>query len=186
MSDQNNDSSEEIRETVSAIIGDATKDIFNRPISREEYLHLLSLYPYVTVCDQANAFIGAEEIPKQLKTKNGWNMFVYKSAICLGTNHFESERFQAEQNLKGLGTLSKQAMDAATEMIEYIQAEKNWENIEIIFGNYTLQRMVWIMCVMLHHPVSGFDPQIEDEVVRRWSEKIRKRLLYPPENPIAI
>ncbi|NNM59049.1 MAG: hypothetical protein HKM04_04475 [Legionellales bacterium] len=172
--------------TVDQAMAGAYQDIFQRPLSSEEFYYLLSLYPYITIADHANAFIGQEEMPKRMKTKNGWNMFVYESAICIGTNYFESQRFQQENNLKGLGTLSKQGLDAIIEMIDYVRAEKNWETIEIIFGNYTLQRLVWIMCTLTDTPVVGFDPRIEDEVVRRWLEKIRKRLLYPPEFPIGI
>jgi hypothetical protein len=162
------------------------QDLFNRPLSQEEFYYLLSLYPYITVCDHNNAFIGPDEIPKRLKTENGWNMFVYESAVCLGTNYLAAERFQIENDVKGLGTLSKQGMDAVTEMIEYIKANKQWETLEIVFGYYPLQRMVWIICTIFGYPVTGFDPRVEDEVVRRWLEKIRKRQLYPPEYPISI
>lgn len=177
---------EEWESTVAQTVAGAYQDIFNRPLTQEEYYYLLSLYPYITISDHANAFIGQEEVPLRKKTKNGWNMFIYESAVCIGTNYFESERYQAEHNLKGLGTLSKQGLDAVIEMIDYVRAEKEWETIEIIFGNYTLQRLVWIMCTLQNIPVVGFDPRVEDEVVRRWLEKIRKRLLYPPEFPIGV
>lgn len=156
-------------------------DIFTRPLTQEEYCYLLSLYPYITVCDHDNAYIGPAEMPKRLRTKNGWQMFVYDSAICLGTNYLEVQQYQSEHNIKGVGTLSKQGPDAILEMLEYIKEHKKWKTIEIVFGLYSLQRATWALCSILKYSVFGFNAQPEDEVVKRWIDKLYKGKLYPPE-----
>ena len=99
--------------------------------------------------------------------------------------HCPKCKFQPDQALKGLGTLSKQAIDAAIEMVEYIRLHKKWSSIEIIVGHYPIQRDTWIVCSLFEYPVKGFDPKPEDQVVKSWFDKIRDRILYPPEKPIV-
>jgi predicted RNA-binding Zn-ribbon protein involved in translation (DUF1610 family) len=93
--------------------------------------------------------------------------------------------FKPEQGVKGFGTMSKQAIDAVIEMVEYIREHKKWAAVEIIIGHYPIQRDTWIICSLFDYPVIGFEPKPEDMVVKSWFDKIRDRILYPPENPIV-
>lgn len=166
------------------ILESAKDSLFDRPIKQDELYYLLSLYPYIVVCNADNAFLGPGEKPTRFRTKNGWIAVEYADAIVMGTNYWEAERYASEHDLKGLGTLSKQALDAIIELIEHIKRKKRWARLEIITGHHPLQRLAWIVSSELEFPVIGFNPQPEDEVVRRWFKKIRTRQLYPPEYPI--
>ena len=157
------------------------KHLYDLPLTPADIAYLISLYPYVTIADEGRVYIGPNEQPKRMHTKNGWRMFVYESAVCLGTNYLAAEHYQQEHDIKDTGTLIKQGHDAVTEMIEYVKTEKAWEAIRIVYGNYSLQRMVWIMGVALNYRISGFYPEEEDERIRQFLEKIRRRTFYPGE-----
>jgi predicted RNA-binding Zn-ribbon protein involved in translation (DUF1610 family) len=112
---------------------------------------------------------------KALKESGAKNEDIYSCPKC---------GFKPEQGVKGFGTLSKQAIDAVIEMVEYIRQHKKWSAVEIIVGHYPVQRDTWIICSLFDYPVAGFDPKPEDRVVKNWFDKIRDRILYPPEKPI--
>jgi hypothetical protein len=173
-----------LSDSAKAILESAKDNLFDRPVKQEELYYLLSLYPFIVLCNADNAFLSPDEQPTRFRTKNGWIVVEYADAIVMGTNYWEAERYASEHNLKGLGTLSKQALDAMIELVEHIKKKKRWARLEVITGHYPLQRLAWIISTELEFPVIGFSPQPEDEVVRRWFKKIRARVLYPPEYPI--
>lgn len=153
--------------------------ILKRPVTKEEIAYLLSLYPYVTIADDNRVYIDHQEKPEQIVLPNGWLMFVYESAICLGASYYEAQRYIHEQGIKGAGTFVKQGNDAVLHLLNYMRDVKGWETIRIVFGSRLLQRLTWVHCVGLNYRVTGFYPDEEDEEARVRIEKIKRRLLYP-------
>lgn len=165
--------------------------IFERPITPQEFYYLLSCYPYLIVCNADYPYIDQGKKPIITQAKNGWPIFNFNNVIYAGSNILFAELNgkgklsvkQKEDDEGGNGTIVKQFSDVAYEVMA-LAKQLGWPMIEIVSGFYPMQRMAWIAASEHNYEVKGFEPSVEDEVVRSWVTKLHKGKLYPTEKPI--
>jgi hypothetical protein len=175
---------------ISDIAGQAFASIFNRKITQEEYLYLLSRYPFIEVCDDENRFLDNSKLPKRIVAKNGWQIFDYGNAMFASGNEFLNLAHRKQKALEegedegGNGTIVQQFTDVAFLVIQ-LAKERGWNAINLLNGYYPMLRMAWIAAEIAGIKVENFEPTVEDYVVYNWVDKMKRHLFYPPEKPIV-
>jgi hypothetical protein len=170
-------------------------NVFERDMTPQEFYYLLSCYPYLTVCNAEYPYVDQGVKPTVTYAKNGWPILNFKTVIYAGSNALFAElrgkgkRETAAEGKKeddegGNGTIVKQFSDVAYEVMT-LAHQLGWPTIEIISGFYPMQRMAWIAGLESNYSVTGFEPSIEDEVVRGWVTKLHQGKLYPTRLPIV-
>ena len=170
----------------------AFETIFDRQITRTEFLYLLSRYPFLEVCDHGNPYLDETKKPKVIIADNGWHIFDHGNAIftsgCEWTNAIYREQKRIESGDDeggGDGTLVKQFSDVAFLIIDLI-GKKGWKGIDFLTGYYPMLRMAWIAAEINKLKVHHFEPGMEDYVVYNWVDKLKKGNFYPTDKPFMI
>jgi len=170
----------------------AFETIFDRPLTRTEFLYLLSRYPFLELCDHENPYLDDTKIPEVIIADNGWRIFDYGNAIftsgCEWTNAEHRQQKQQESgddDQGGDGTIVKQFSDVAFFVIDLI-AKKGWNGIDFLTGYYPMLRMAWIAAEMKQIAVHHFEPSLEDYVVYNWVDKLKKKTFYPTDKPFIV
>lgn len=164
-------------------------NVFERSVTPQEFYYLLSCYPYLTICNADYPYIDSGTKPTITYAKNGWPILNFNSVICAGSNILFAELngkkplSKQDEDEGGNGTIVKQYSDVAYEAMA-LAHQLGWPTIEILSGFYPMQRMAWIAAMENNYSIKGFDPSIEDEVVRNWVMKMHKGKLYPTEKSI--
>lgn len=175
---------------ISALAKQGFKTIFDRDITREEYLYLLSCYPFIEVCDDTNRFIDNTKLPEVIIAENGWRVFDCGNAIFASGNEYlnlahrkQKARETGDEEGGGNGTIVQQFTDIAFLVVKMAKA-RGWPAINLLDGYYSMLRMAWIAAEFAQLKVANFEPTMEDYVVYSWVDKMKKGTFYPPEKPI--
>lgn len=167
----------------------AVENVFDREITSQEFYYLLSLYPYLEICDADYPYLDEGTVPKVINLKNGWQVFDFGSVLCASRYELFCRPIAAPLQEEGEGgkqggdgTIVKQYSDAAFEMIQ-LAIQKGWSAAEIVSGFYPMQRIAWIAANEKNYSLKGFEPTPEDYVVQSWVTRIREGKLYPPSKP---
>lgn len=191
---KSNQSTKQVWENVKT----AVENIFNREITSQEFYYLLSLYPYLEICDADYPYLDEGAIPKIIMAENGWRIFDFDTVLTAGayelfcrpkvknTKEEDTDGDNGDNGDNGdgggHGTIVKQYADIAFEMID-LAIQKGWTGAEIISGFYPMQRIAWIAAAEKGYELKGFEPTPEDYVVQSWVTRIREKKLYPPGKP---
>lgn len=176
-------------ENMSELIKKSLETIFERSITQQEYFYLLGQYPYIELCDHENPYLDQTRAPNIITADNGWHIFDYGNALFSSGNEWVSaarrkkKQMEIEEEESGSGTIIKQFTDIAFLLIEMIE-KKGWVGIDFLGGYYSMLRMAWIAAERKKLKYYHFEPTMEDYVVYHWVDKIKNKVLYPPEKPI--
>ena len=173
----------------------AIDNVFERPISPQEFYYLLSCHPYLEICDADNPYVDDTTPPKVYQAKSGWTIIDYGSLLATGHNSLsarelamrhkqELEAGEEEEGSEG-GTMSRQMLETVFELIQ-IAMRNGWNCSEIVSGFYPMQRLAWIAAAENNFAIKGFNPTSEDRVVQNWVMKLRDKKFYPGTKPIFI
>ena len=174
-------------------VKDATKSVFERDITPDEFFYLMGCYPYLEICDTDYPFIDAGTKPKIIDMPNGWKIFDFKSVLVAGNSELlQRERSYPrpgsnlppgiaedddEEGGGGYGTIVAQYASTAQQMIA-VAMQKGWSAAEVISGFYPMQRLAWVTAREKGYRLKGFEPTAEDYVVANWIEKMHRKELF--------
>jgi hypothetical protein len=179
------------RQQLAAALHEARRTIFEREVTPQEFYALLCRYPYLEVRQTGKRLPPLGTTPKIITAKNGWKIYDYGHFLATGCHELMAYLWVLEDSEDGggeggdghgYGTIVQQAADVVEQMLAMAK-EKGWTSSDIISGHYPLQRLYWILSDLSGHKVSNFEPSLEDYVVRRWVEALRKKEFVMPRYP---
>jgi hypothetical protein len=150
--------------TIDKNIEDAAKKFnldvnYLRSISPQEILYLVDHCPFLQiVCADPKMPGHSAEI---LTATTGWKIHFYGDAMSSSPGHL---LFNSDGG--GKGTLTKQAWDTATEMVE-IAKNHGWSSINLADAHPLMARALWISAEKMNIPLTGFTPTEHDKQVRK-------------------
>jgi len=178
--------SDDPKQQISEITQKAFDTIYDRKLTRNEILYLLSRYPFLEICDHENPYLDETIMPEVIIADNGWRIFDYGSAIFTSGNEFASyehgKKSDDEEGGGGHGTIVQQYTDIAFLVIDRVK-KKSWQGIDILTGYYPMLRMAWIAAKLAQLETYHFVASAEDYVVYNWVSKMKKGDFYPTEIP---
>lgn len=161
------------------------QDLWNRPMTEEEFYYLLGQYPYVMLGADLTIPDLQTRKPSIIRAKNAWPIFDYGDVLLSAGNPYLSlsAKQQAlengeEDDGEGTGTIIQQFTDIAFLLIDMI-AERNWTFVYLAEGYYPMLRMAWIAAERKGLRVEGFEATATDYVIARWVNLIQDQEFYP-------
>lgn len=177
------------RQQIAAALQEARRTIFERNLTPQEFYALLCRYPYLEVCETGQPPTTIGSTPTIITAKNGWKIYDYGHFLASGCSELIAYLWILEDSEGGdggegggYGTIVQQAADVVEQMLAMAK-QKGWASSDIVTGHYPMQRLYWILSDLSGHPVSNFDPSLEDYVVRRWVEALRNKKFVMPTYP---
>jgi hypothetical protein len=173
-------------EEMSDIARQSLESIFNRPVTQQEYLYLLSRYPFIELCNHENNYLDLSTPPQVIVADNGWYIFDYGNALFASGNEYLNASYRKRKEEEtgeaqgGHGTIVQQFSDIAFLLIDMIEA-RAWGGIDFLTGYYPMLRMAWIAAELKSLEYYYFEPSVEDYVVYNWVSKIKKKTFYTPD-----
>ena len=183
--------SQDDEKQASELAKQAFETMFDRELTRTEFLYLLSRYPFLELCDHENPYLDETKMPEVIIADNGWRIFDYGNAIFTSGCEWTNAEYRAQKQEEtgeeggGDGTLVKQYSDVAFLIIDLI-SKKGWNGIDFLTGYYPMLRIAWIAAEMKGLKVHHFEPSIEDYVVYNWVSKLKNGTFYPTDKPFLI
>ncbi len=177
---------EDERQQLDAALREARRTIFEREVTPQEFYALLCRYPYLEVRQTGKRLPPLGTAPTIITAKNGWKIYDYGHFLASGCHELMAYLWVQEDSEGGdgggYGTIVQQAAEVVEQMLA-LGIQKGWTSSDIISGHYPLQRLYWILSDLMGHKVSNFEPSLEDYVVRRWVEALRKKEFVMPRYP---
>ncbi len=131
------------------------------------------------------------EAAKLVKPQTGWIIIDYRCALSASAgdelpSHGKYTR-EADGSLirlcTGKGTLIKQIVDTATEMVRLVH-DRGWDVVHMVDGHPLMMWAIWKACQELQILVSGYVPSLEEEEkYRRIKRYCANTLLMQSEKP---
>jgi len=163
---------------------------WKRPISREDIQYLLDRYPYLQMINTEATFSYPITI-RFVRSDSGWVMHDYGDAICAspgdamygkgplklprvveaGEEDEGGEGGGEGEFEPGQGTIVKQAVDTARDMID-IAVEHGWAGVQIVYGHELMKWAAWSAAEEHGLALQGYTP---DDEARAKHERLRKR-----------
>lgn len=160
---------------------------WSRPITHDDIQYLLDHYPFLQLLSTDPQFDPNNE-PKFITVQSGWVVHDYGAALSsspgqhlLGGYVDEDDDEGGEEGgaaNPGKGTIVKQAVDTASEMVS-IAIEKGWPGIEVIDGHPLMKWAAWNEAQNQSLLVNGYEPD-EEGIKRRERTKHLQSLPSTP------
>jgi hypothetical protein len=147
-----------------------------RHIAPEEVQYLLDHCPFLQLIDPSSEF---SEPLQQIEAVSGWVIHDYGNAMSSSPGRFlmgggnfrillegeEDEEGGGGPINPGKGSIYKQAIDTAQQMIE-LAIREGWEGIQIVDGHPLMKRAAWIAACHFGYNIRGYMPTDRDEAIR--------------------
>lgn len=139
-----------------------------RPLTPKDALYLIDQCPFLQIVNADYATYGEVDF-KVVRLESGWDLHHYGDAMSaspgrllfgFGARHSEDGK-DDDEGSGGKGTIIKQAVDAAMQMVE-LAIEKNWGGIMAVDGHPLMLWAAWMKCNELGYTLQGFTPAETD------------------------
>ena len=139
-----------------------------RPLTPKDALYLIDQCPFLQIVNADYATYGEVDF-KVVRLKSGWDLHHYGDAMSaspgrllfgLGARHSE-DGTDDDEGSGGKGTIVKQAVDAAMQMVE-LAIEKNWGGIMAVDGHPLMLWAAWVKCSESGLTLQGYTPTDTD------------------------
>lgn len=151
---------------------------WSRPITMQDVQYLYDHYPFLQLLSIDPHFDAGVD-PKFITVSSNWIVHDYGDALCSSPGRFlyggyvdEDEEGGTEGGSAnpGKGTIVKQAVDTATEMVS-IAIEKGWPGIDIIDGHELMKWAAWNEAQNHNMVMNGYEP---DEAAHKRRERAKR------------
>lgn len=163
-------------------LGIEIDDLLMLPMTHENLLYLLDQCPYLQI---VNSEVSGQmtAAPKLFKAQSGWTVLDYGDAMSsspgelvfadsrpdphfltmgLGTRSGQEEDTEGGS---GRGTMVKQAVDTAAEMV-FLAIQRGWKGVTVVEGHPRMRWAAWVMAGDHEFPMEGYEPS-ESDLARR-------------------
>lgn len=150
---------------------------WSRPITAKDLEYLYDRYPFLQLLSIDPNFEAGVE-PKFITLSSNWVAHDYGDALTSSPGEFlyggyadenEEDGVEGGSANPGKGTIVKQAVDTAAEMVS-IAIEKGWPGIDIIDGHELMKWAAWNEAQNHEIVVNGYEP---DETAHKRRERVK-------------
>jgi hypothetical protein len=148
-----------------------------RSITPEDLQYLLDHCPFLQIID-TEAHVEPPAPMEFIRAVSGWDIHNYGDAMSSSPGRFifgggdfrifledDDDGSGGKILNPGKGTIYKQAIDTAMQMVELAQLH-HWQGIQIIDGHSLMKRAAWIKASQLGMSLTGFTPTERDKKIR--------------------